>query len=80
MMELKMKYRMYVIPASVTVAAATFLVMVPFCSKKTMTKIDWREGMLADTTRFLQENQLKSLELEGRCLLDILLRTDSGSI
>lgn len=80
MMELKMKYRMYVIAASVTVTAATFLVMVPFCHQKTMTKIDWREGILTDSTRFLQENQLKSLELEGRCLPNILLRTDSGSI
>lgn len=80
MMELKMKYRMYVIAASVTVAAATFLVMVPFCHQKTMTKVDWREGMLADTAKFLQENQLKSLEIEGICLPDILLRTDSGSV
>lgn len=79
-MELKMRYQMYVSATAVTAAAVTFLVMAPFCHEKPISDLNLRKEMLADTTKFLQMNQLKSLEFEGMCLPDIFLRSDSGNI
>ncbi|WP_278702556.1 hypothetical protein [Phocaeicola sartorii] len=79
-MELKMRYQIYVIAAAVTAAAITFLIMAPFSHENPMPDVNLRKEMLADTTRFLQMNQLKSLEFEGMCLSDIFLRSDSGNV
>lgn len=82
-MDLKVKYRMYVVAAFLFAAAITFAVMMPFCHRSSTDKNSSAHAnmeALSDSTWFIQTNFSRALNVEGYLLADLTVNADSGEV
>ena len=80
-MDVRKKYRMYVIAALIFSAAITTSIMMPFCQESTVPQEDVSNvNALSDSTWYMVNNFSKSLAVEGVFMKDIILNSDSGKI
>lgn len=79
-MDLKVKYRMYVVAAFLFAAAITFAAMMPFCRQAPAQETLSNVNALSDSTWFIQENFLRAQLTEGTRLPDLMVNADSGQV
>lgn len=81
MMDLKAKYRMYVIAAFVSAVAITAAIAMQLYAQPVPLEADIKSNVaLPDSTWYIQASFIRALEVEGTLMPDVSLNSDSGKV